>query len=66
MDGDLYESTMDILLNLYPKLSAGGYLIIDDFNLPACRQAVLDYRQEQSIDDKIIEIDRCGVYWEKS
>jgi O-methyltransferase len=25
LDGDLYESTMDALVNLYPKLSPGGY-----------------------------------------
>ncbi len=30
LDGDLYESTMDGLTNLYPKLSVGGYLIVDD------------------------------------
>jgi hypothetical protein len=25
LDGDLYESTMDALVNLYPKLSPVGY-----------------------------------------
>ena len=29
LDGDLYESTMIALQSLYPKLSAGGYVIID-------------------------------------
>ena len=31
LDGDMYGSTMDALVSLYPKLSPGGYLIIDDW-----------------------------------
>jgi len=31
LDGDMYESTMDGLVWLYPKLSPGGFCIIDDF-----------------------------------
>ena len=30
-DGDLYESTQDILNNLYDKVSPGGFVIIDDY-----------------------------------
>ncbi len=33
LDGDMYESTMDALTNLYPKLSIGGYIIVDDWCL---------------------------------
>ncbi len=43
LDGDLYESTMDGLINLYSKLSKGGFIIIDDWGaFPACKQAVKD------------------------
>src|ERR1019366_3764953 len=49
LDGDLYESTMDGLLNLYPKLSMGGFLIVDDYHIPACRQAVEEYRMKNDI-----------------
>lgn len=67
VDADLYESTMNVLINLYPKLSRGGYLIIDDFQeVTACRKAVLDYRKSHSIKDAIVEIDRDGVYWQRS
>ena len=38
LDGDLYESTMDGLLNLYPQLSVGGYLIVDDYGFDNCRR----------------------------
>ena len=67
LDGDMYESTMDGLRNLYPKLSVGGYLIVDDFGaVPACAQAVEDYRAEHGITDEIRRIDWTGVYWKRS
>jgi len=64
LDGDLYESTVVALRHLYPKLSPGGFVIIDDFGiLPECRQAVLDYRAQHNIEAPIQEIDRSGVWW---
>lgn len=66
LDGDMYESTMDALLHLYPKLSAGGYLIIDDWgSVEGCRLAVQDYRKKNNIVEDIIPIDSDGVYWQK-
>ncbi len=46
LDGDMYESTMTSLVNLYPLLSKGGILIIDDWGLNGCRKAVMDYFKE--------------------
>lgn len=43
LDGDLYDSTYIPLKYLWPKLSKGGFLIIDDWNLSGCRKAVYDY-----------------------
>ena len=38
LDGDLYESTMDALRALYDKVSAGGFVIVDDYGaFPNCR-----------------------------
>jgi len=65
LDGDLYESTMDALVPLYPKLSPGGFVIVDDYNLSMCARAVNDYRKKMGIDDEIIAIDDAGVYWRK-
>jgi predicted O-methyltransferase YrrM len=48
LDGDLYESTMDAFVNLYPKLSPGGYVIVDDMCWEGCAKAVADYRQANS------------------
>ncbi len=66
LDGDLYESTMDSLTNLYPGLSAGGWLIIDDYSIDACRAAVTDYRKEHGITEKLHHIDWTGVRWRKA
>ena len=65
LDGDLYESTMDGLVNLYPQLSPGGYLVIDDYRFPNCRAAVDDYRNAHGIDEEVVEVDWTGAYWRK-
>jgi hypothetical protein len=66
LDGDLYESTMDALENLYPKLSAGGFVIVDDYAIPACRDAVRDFREKHSLKDPIQTIDWTGAYWRRT
>lgn len=66
LDGDMYESTIVVLNNLYPKLSIGGFCIIDDYALIGARTAVIDYRKEHNITDEIIKIDDTGVYWKKT
>ena len=66
LDGDMYESTMDALTNLYPGLSAGGYAIIDDYHLDSCREAVTDYRNDHAIDDEIHQVDSAGVFWKRA
>lgn len=43
LDGDLYESTLVCLRHLYPKLSMGGWCIIDDYALDGCQAAVREY-----------------------
>jgi O-methyltransferase len=62
LDGDMYESTIDALRHLYPKVSIGGYVIVDDYGaVPACKQAVHDFRDQYHISDPIQEIDWTGV-----
>jgi hypothetical protein len=41
-DGDSYSSTMTILINLWPKLSPGGFLIMDDCNNNSPPQKAFD------------------------
>lgn len=67
LDGDMYESTIDALRHLYPKLSVGGYVIVDDYDaVPACPLAVHDFRAEHGITDPIQRIDRLSVFWRRS
>ncbi len=68
LDGDMYESTMDALRALYPKLSVGGYLLIDDYqpSTQGCIQAVDDYRREMSITETIHRVDYSGVYRQRT
>jgi O-methyltransferase len=57
---------MEGLVNLYPKLSSGGYIIIDDYGaIQNCKQAVDDYRAEHNIVAPIVTVDWTGVYWRK-
>jgi Macrocin-O-methyltransferase (TylF) len=67
LDGDIYESTMDALVSIYPKLSVGGYLIVDDYGaVLGCKKAIHDYRAAHGINDPIKEIDGIGVFWQKT
>ncbi len=67
LDGDMYGSTMDAIEVLYPKLSVGGFLIVDDFGAVAgCRKAIEDYRQAHGITEPMTAIDWTGAYWRKA
>jgi O-methyltransferase len=65
LDGDMYESTMDSLVHLYPRLSPGGFLVVDDYQLPTSRRAVTDFRSAQGISEPIQQIDWTSVYWRR-
>lgn len=66
LDGDLYESTKVCLEYLYPKVALGGFVIIDDYALKGCRNAVHEYLDKHGLHPVIIPIEGgCGpVYWQ--
>jgi hypothetical protein len=66
LDGDLYESTIVALESLYPKLSPGGFVIVDDYALPWCRQAVDDFRLREGIVERIEQVDWTGAHWRRA
>lgn len=67
LDGDMYESTYTALDALYPKLSSGGFLIIDDYYaLDNCRKAVDDYFEKEGIPFEINRIDDSGGFLRKT
>lgn len=64
LDGDYYDSTIVALDALYPKVSPGGFVIIDDYGeLEPARRATHDYRAAHGITAEIVDIDGVGVYW---
>lgn len=67
LDGDMYDSTMVALETLYHKLSVGGYVIVDDYSaLPACKDAVDEFRAREGITDPLLPVDWAAVYWQRS
>jgi O-methyltransferase len=66
LDGDMYESTIQALESLYPKVSEQGFVIIDDYGaLPNCRAAVEDFRRSRGIEEPLFPIDWTGMFWRK-
>jgi O-methyltransferase len=66
LDSDMYESTKLSLEALYPNLSPGGFLILDDyFILPPVREAVEEYRAQQGITDPIVQVDWNLARWRR-
>jgi O-methyltransferase len=67
LDGDLYESTRDAISALEPRVSAGGFVIVDDYgSYEQCRHAVDEYRDQRGIADPIEAVDGHCVFWRKS
>ena len=66
LDGDMYEATYVALENLYPKLSPGGIVILDDYGvLPRSAKAAEDFRAKYKIEQPLLEIDWSGRFWMK-
>lgn len=54
LDGDWYDSTMECLQSLYPKVMLGGLIIIDDYDTwDGCTRAVHDYLSRAGLADAI-------------
>jgi hypothetical protein len=63
-DGDMYESTRDILTILGPWVVSGGFIIIDDYRVvPGCKLATDEYLSKYP--QQTMEIDGVGIYWRK-
>jgi O-methyltransferase len=66
LDGDLYESTMDALNALYPRLSPGGFVVVDDYAMRSSRTAVHDYLDQHGEKVTFERIDDYSVWWRKA
>jgi O-methyltransferase len=66
LDGDMYESTIVPLTHLFDRVSAGGWVIVDDYQIMApCRDAVRDFLNDLRIRPHLHQIDHVGVYFRK-
>ncbi len=66
LDSDFYPSTRYVLEKLYPRISEGGFIVVDDYYIfEECRRAVREYRQSQGIKSPLQRIDAAAVYWRK-
>jgi O-methyltransferase len=55
-----------VFRSLYPKLSSGGFAIVDDYGaLENCKRATDDYRAANGITEQLISVDWTCVYWRK-
>lgn len=66
LDGDLYESTMCCLENLYDMVVPGGVVIIDDYALAGANRAVHDFLDKLGVEPDLIPVPGSGgvVYFE--
>lgn len=66
IDGDWYNSTKCCLENLYDKVSAGGYVVVDDYqSCYGCRRAVDEFIQKKELRPHIKFDGRGGCYFQK-
>lgn len=66
LDGDMYESTMDVLYHLYEYVTVGGFVIVDDWDGFPAKDACLDFFQVHDIQPHIVPVDRWSVYFQKT
>ncbi|MBD3883884.1 class I SAM-dependent methyltransferase [Phormidium tenue FACHB-886] len=66
-DGDWYESTWDIFVNLFDRVVRNGFIQIDDYgHWEGCRQAVHEFERSQDAAFALRTIDYTGVWLRKS
>ncbi|RKP52847.1 macrocin O-methyltransferase [Trinickia fusca] len=66
LDGDWYDSTRDAIEALYPRVSPGGFVIVDDYGLPTgCARAIDEYRAWHGIDAPLNAVGGQAVWWRK-
>jgi O-methyltransferase len=67
IDLDFADLTKTSLEFLYPKLSSGGIVVIDDYGVAEfnCKEAVDEFRAEHQITTEIIPINEHMIYWIK-
>ncbi len=65
-DGDWYDSVRVTLESLYPNVSRGGVIVIDDYGaIPGAGQATRDFKDSIGDPTPMSRIDQTGYFWRK-
>ena len=65
-DGDWYDSVLLTLEVMYPLVSPGGFVVIDDYGtFPGAQRATDEYRLRAGDSAPLRRIDHTGHYWRK-
>lgn len=66
MDGDWYESTKDVLENLYEQVIPQGYIQVDDYgHWEGCKKALHEFESKLDLRFDLHRIDNTGVWFRK-
>ena len=60
-----YGDTLQVLDLLYDRLSVGGFVVIETYENPQCRQAVDEFRAKHAIESTIERVDWAAASWRK-
>jgi hypothetical protein len=67
VDVDLYQSYADCLVNLWPRVEAGGIVAFDEYGepdtWPGARRAVDEFLAEHSLDPAALHHDEVSDKW---
>jgi O-methyltransferase len=65
-DGDWYESVRLTLETFEPKVTSGGFVVIDDYGYwEGAKEATHEYRASRGIHASLVEVDETAVFWRK-
>jgi O-methyltransferase len=65
-DGDWYESVRLALEVLYPSVSAGGFVVVDDYGtFPGARRATDEFRARVGVTAPLRRVGGTARYWQK-
>lgn len=66
LDGDLYQSTTEVLEALYDKVEVGGFIVIDDYCLDRCIWAVQDFAKKRQLKEELLLVRYTSIgFWQK-
>jgi O-methyltransferase len=66
IDADWYDSVKICLETLYPKVSVGGYIVLDDYGtFSGCRKALHEYLDRYHINAELQTREGTGRYFRK-